>query len=133
MVECYRTLLTAPAEKIAGQTFNVGNQNLQVGHIAEIVRAVVEVELGIRSTIETTESTDKRSYHVNSDKIRDVLGFVPQFSVQDAVRDLCTRFKSGMFKDALTNPLYTNVRQLVDKGFAVQDSLASYRKDRYPA
>lgn len=131
MTDCYRLMLTAPAEKIQGQVFNVGRQNLKVSEIAEIVRSVVEREMGIRASIETTESTDTRSYHVNSDKIRDVLGFVPKFTVEDAVRDLCIRFQMGRFKDALTNPVYTNVKQLVDKGYAVADSLASYRQDRY--
>jgi nucleoside-diphosphate-sugar epimerase len=131
MAECYRMLLTAPAEKIQGETFNVGSANMAVGAIAEKVRVLVENQLGIEATIETTESTDIRSYHVNSDKIRDVLGFVPRFTVQDAIIDLCARFKAGMWKDGLTNPIFTNVKQLVDRGFAVQDSLASYRKDRY--
>lgn len=133
MADCYRMLLGAPAEKIQGQTFNVGRQNMTVGDIALLVRNVVEKEMGIQASIRTTESTDTRSYHVNSDKIRDVLGFVPQYSVEDAIVYLCVRFKQGMWKDALTSPIYTNVKQLVDRGFAVQDSLASYRKDRYAA
>lgn len=133
MVDAYRLMLSAPADKIAGETFNIGQQNLKVSEVAEVVQAVVRAELGIEASIQTTESTDNRSYHINSDKIRDVLGFVPKHTVEDAVRDLCVRFKSGMWPDALTNPLFTNVKQLVDKGFAVQDSLASYRKDRYAA
>lgn len=131
MVSCYRLLLEAPAEKIAGEIFNVGCQNLKVAEIAEIAQQIVARELGIEASIQTTESTDNRSYHVNSDKIRDVLGFAPAFRVEDAVRDLCVRFKEGMWQDGLTNPIYTNVKQLVDAGFAVGDSLASYRKDRY--
>lgn len=131
MVACYRMLLAAPAELIAGQVFNVGRQNMSVSDIAELVRYVVSRKMGFWADIETTESTDTRSYHVNSDKIRDVLGFEPQRTVEDAIRDLCDRFKDGMWPDALTNPAFTNVKQLVDKGFAVQDSLASYRQDRY--
>lgn len=131
MVDCYRLMLDAPIEKIAGQTFNVGQQNMKVCEIADMIADVVEREGFDRPSINTTESTDTRSYHVNSDKIRDVLGFVPKFTVEDAIRDLCVRFKEGMWKDALTNPQFSNVKQLVDKGFAVKDSLASYRKDRY--
>jgi hypothetical protein len=56
---------------------------------------------------------------------------MPQYSVEDAVRDLCRKFKIGMFKDALENPWFTNVKQLTEKGFAVKDPLASYRTDRY--
>lgn len=131
MVDCYRLLLTAPDEKIAGQTFNVGQQNMAVASIAMLIANVVEREFGFKVPLQLEPSTDKRSYHINSDKIRDVLGFTPKFTVEDAIRDLCVRFKQGMWKDALENPIYTNVKQLVDKGFAVKDSLASYRKDRY--
>lgn len=133
MVRCYRLMLSAPAEQIRGEVFNVGCQNMTVADIAELVRVVVFEEMGVDASIATTPSTDNRSYHVNSDKIRDVLGFVPGCSVENAVRDICAEFRKGLWPDALTNPLYTNVKQLVDKGFAVQDSLASYRKDRYAA
>ena len=131
MSDCYRMLLTAPAEKIQGQIFNVGRQNLKVREIADIVANVVEQQMGYRPSITTTESTDTRSYHINSDKIRDVLGFEPLHTVEDAVRDLCFKFKLGMFQDALVNPWYTNVKQLLEKGVSVKDPLASYREDRY--
>lgn len=131
MTDCYRLMLTAPKEKIQGQTFNVGRQNLAVSEIAEIIANVVEVEMGYRPSIVTTESTDTRSYHINSDKIRDVLGFEPRFTVEDAIRDLCARFKMGMWKDCLENPWFTNVKQLIEKGVSVKDPLASYRTDRY--
>ena len=36
-----------------------------------------------------TETNDKRSYHVNSEKITRVLGFRPKFSIDDAVISLC--------------------------------------------
>ena len=131
MADCYRLMLTAPDEKIAGQIFNVGAQNMKVGEIAEVVRDLVAKETGVAIGIKTEDSTDNRSYHVNSDKIREVLGFVPKFTVEDAVRDLCIEFSMGKYKDALTAAQYTNVKQLVDQGFAVKDSLESFRKDRY--
>ena len=109
----------------------MGCQNLNVSEIADIVADVVCLEGYKRPSIQTQASTDTRSYHVNSEKILQVLGFVPKRSVEDAVRDLCLQFRLGKYQDALTNPEFTNVKQLVDKGYAVHDSLASYRKDRY--
>lgn len=132
MVRAYVTLLEAPAEKVNGQTFNIGGENMEVGLIAVKVQKVVHEMMGFLPSVTQTESTDKRSYHVNSDKIANVLGYVPQHTVEDAVRDLCVKFQSGQYENALTNPIYTNVKQLVDAGFAVKDSLAAYRKDRYP-
>jgi nucleoside-diphosphate-sugar epimerase len=131
MVRAYVAMLDAPADKIAGQIFNIGRQNMKVSEIAELVRRVVRDEMQIDAAIETTDSTDKRSYHIDASKIERVLGFKPLFSVGDAVRDICIKFGEGQWQDALTNPVYTNVKQLVDQGHAVRDSLAPYRKDRY--
>jgi nucleoside-diphosphate-sugar epimerase len=130
MTDCYRLMLTAPAEKIQGEIFNVGCQNMRVSEIAELAQSVVEKRMGFRPDIKKEESTDTRSYHVNSDKIRDVLGFVPKKTVEDAIRDICIKFEMGQWKDALTNPIYTNVKQILTDG-AVKDSLWSYRTDRY--
>lgn len=131
MVDCYRMLLNAPAAKIAGQTFNVGQQNLKVAEAAIIVGEVVKRELGLDVAIETQSNTDNRSYHIDSSKIKRVLGFEAKNPVAWGVREMCIQFDCGRWKDALTNPLYSNVKQLVDKGFAIKDSLASYRTDRY--
>lgn len=121
MSDCYRLLVSAPAEKIAGQTFNVGCQNMKVADIATLIADVVVEEGFPRPDITTEASQDNRSYHINSDKIASVLGFVPRHNVSDAIRDLCHKFNAGQFKDALTNPWYTNVKQLVEKGFAKSD------------
>lgn len=131
MIDCYRLMLAAPAGQVDGETFNVGRQNMKVRDIALLVKEIVAREMGIACSIETTQSTDTRSYHVNSEKIRMVTGFEARHSVEDAIMELCVKFKEGRFRDALTNPWYTNVKQLIDKGVSVADSLAPWRKDRY--
>jgi dTDP-D-glucose 4,6-dehydratase len=60
----------------------------------------------------TTPTDDIRSYHVNSDKIRRVLGFQPKRNVEDAVRDLCRAFKQGKLPNSLQDTSYFNVRRL---------------------
>jgi len=114
MADAYALMVEAPADKIAGQIFNIGYQNLSIARIAEIVRAVVQQEFPDRPpiTIETTPSNDPRSYHINSDKIKRVLGFVAKRTVEDAVRDLCRAFKSGKLPDSLTDDRYFNVRTM---------------------
>lgn len=116
MVDVYKLLLKAPKEKIAGETFNVGRQNMTVLQIAELIQQTVFHSGFPMPDIEVTESQDTRSYHVNSDKIAKVLGFTPKYSVADAIRDMCVRFKDGYWKDGLTNPWYTNVLQYVNHG-----------------
>ena len=54
-----------------------------------------------RSTIVTTPSDDLRSYHINSDKIKRVLGYVPKHTIEDAVRDLCAAFREGVIPNSM--------------------------------
>jgi nucleoside-diphosphate-sugar epimerase len=114
MADAYVQMIEAPAEKISGETFNIGYQNLSIARIAEIVRDVVQQEFPDRKqiTIETTPSNDPRSYHINSSKIGRVLGFVPKRTVEDAVRDLCKAFKEGKLPDSLSDDRYFNVRTM---------------------
>lgn len=114
MVDAYCLMIDTPADKIAGQIFNIGYQNLTIAAIAEIVRDVVREQFPERPPIEivTTPSNDPRSYHINSDKIRRFLGFVPKRSVEDAVRDLCRAFREGRLPNSLEDERYFNVRTM---------------------
>ncbi len=117
MCDLYKLLLTVSSEKIAGQTFNAGYQNLSIMRIAEIVRDIVQEEFPEKKDLEITSTTtdDIRSYHINSDKIARHLGFKATHTIEDAVRDLCQAFKAGKLKDTLTNELFFNVRSLNGK------------------
>ncbi len=114
LCDLYGLLVEAPAETIQGQIFNAGNENLSVAAIAAIVKRVVEDEFPQEAAIEmvTTQSDDKRSYHISSDKIRRVLGFAPSRSIEDAVRDLCRAFRDGRFPDSMDDDRYFNVRRM---------------------
>ena len=109
-----KLLLEAPDEKIADQIFNCGYQNHSIMELAEIVKGVVEKEFPERGEIEivTTPSDDLRSYHINSDKIAEVLGFRPRHSVEEAVRDLCRAFRDGRLPDSFDDNRYYNVRTM---------------------
>lgn len=119
MCDVYKLLLKAPKEKIAGETFNIGYRNMEVREIAAMVSRVVSEEMkrGIVA-IKTQASTDNRSYHINSDKIKRMLGFEAKRSPEDAVRGMCARFADGMWKDSLTNNWYTNIVQYQEKNAA---------------
>ena len=113
-VDLYKLLLEVPDEKIAGETFNAGFQNMSIMEIAQLVKRVVQEEFPEKGDIQivTTPTDDIRSYHVNSDKIRRVLGFQPKHSIEDAVRDLCRAFKAGKLPNSLNDTYYFNVRRL---------------------
>lgn len=114
MCDLYALLIEVDAAKIAGQTFNCGFQNMSIMDIALIVKRIVEDEMPEKGEIGiiTTPTDDIRSYHINSDKIRRVLGFEPRYTIEDAVRDLCLAFKQGELPNSMTDDGYYNVRTL---------------------
>jgi len=114
MCDLYKLLLEVADDKIAGQTFNAGFQNLSIMEIAQIAKRVVQEEFPDKGDIPivTTPTDDIRSYHVNSDKITRVLGFRPKRNIEDAVRDLCKAFKAGKLPNSMQDTSYFNVRRL---------------------
>lgn len=114
MCDLYVLLLKTEKEKIAGQTFNAGYENMSIRDIANVVKNVVEQEFPEKAplNIEVTESNDNRSYHINSDKIKRVIGFEPKLTIEDAVRDLCHAFKDGKIQNSMTDDIYYNVKRI---------------------
>ena len=113
-VDVCKLLMTAPAEKIANERFNVGFQNMSIMDIARTVKKVVEELYPEKGDIpiEVTESNDKRSYHINSDKIKRVLGFTPKHTIEEAVRDLCKAFNEGKLPNSFDDDQYYNIRTM---------------------
>ena len=114
MCDVYKLLLEVPDQKIAGETFNAGFQNLSIMEIAHLAKRVVQEEFPEKGDIPivTTPTDDIRSYHVNSDKITRELGFKPRFTVEDAIRDLCRAFKAGKLPNSMQDTFYFNVKRL---------------------
>jgi len=120
ITDLYAELLTMPVETIAGKTFNAAYQNHTVGQLGEIVRAIVEREMPELAPIavETSPSNDLRSYHVSSDKIKRELGWTPQRTIEDAVRDLCAAFRAGKVPNPKDDIRYYNVKTIQASGLA---------------
>ena len=114
VADLYRMLLEFPDVKIAGKTYNAGYQNLTVANIAQVVSDVVQQEVsdGREISILTTPSDDLRSYHISSEKIRRELGFIPNRTVEDAVRDLVAAFRTGKIPDSMSGTRYYNIKTL---------------------
>lgn len=114
VTDVYVEALEWPVEKLAGQIFNAGYENHTISQLAEFVKKVVEEEFPEKKPIkiETTESNDNRSYHVNSDKIFRFFEWKPKRTIEDAVRDLCQAFRRGEFLDAMKNDAYSNVKTI---------------------
>jgi nucleoside-diphosphate-sugar epimerase len=111
-------LLKVEDSLIQGETFNVSGKNLSISELAEEVSSVVSSFKGLNKPIEieTLPSQDPRSYHVNSDKIKKVLGFSPKRSVEDAIAGLCEAFYNGLLPDPMNNTNYFNVSRMKELG-----------------
>lgn len=109
MVRAYLLFLAAPQALVDGEAFNVGFQNLPVEQIAFLVRDTLG-DAGIE--LEYVPTNDNRSYHVNSDKVKQVLGFTPQYDLADAIRSLADAWRAGRMHDPMNNPLYHNIKRM---------------------
>ncbi len=109
MVRFYELMLEAPKEKVHQQAFNVADKNMTIREIAELVKKVINDPA---ITFEVTPSDDKRSYHVNSDKMRKVLGFEIKYGIPGAITSLIKAHKEGLIVDGLNNPLYYNIKRM---------------------
>jgi nucleoside-diphosphate-sugar epimerase len=108
MVEAYVALLDAPDQVIAGETFNAGYENQSVEELAVLVQEV----MGDDVELIQTPTNDNRSYHISSARIREVLGFVPQHSIRDAVVDMKHAFDTGLLPNSLTDEKYFNIKRM---------------------
>lgn len=72
--------------------YNAGFENISILDIAKLVTKYVPAQ------IEVTESSDPRSYRVNSDKLLST-GFKPKKSIEDAIQEIAIKYNSGELKD----------------------------------
>ncbi len=108
MVKSYLTVINAPDSKINGEIFNVGYKNQTVNELAEDVVSVIGKDIKIIKT----KSDDNRSYHVSSQKIKDVLGFETSFTIKDAVNDLKVAFEKKLLPDSFSDEKYFNIKKM---------------------
>ncbi len=114
MVELYAMLLSLPAARVSGKTWNVGYQNQTISRIAALVKETVEEEMPGKKPIEvvTTPTDDPRSYHISSERIHRDLGFIPEHTIEDAVADLCAAFQAGKIPRSMEDDVYFNVKRM---------------------
>ena len=108
MVNSYLSVIEANEQIINGQIFNVGFRNQSVNELANDVKEVIGQDVKIINT----KSDDNRSYHVSSEKIRDILGFTTKFTVQNAVLDLKTAFENNILTNTFENELFYNIKRM---------------------
>ncbi len=108
MVNAYLQIIQTTEDKINGQTFNVGFQNMPVLEIANLVKNSFKKNINI--SIEETD--DNRSYHISSKKIENQLNFKIKYTVDDAIKDIIESFEKNKFKNSLENENYFNIKKM---------------------
>ena len=108
MARAYEYLINAPIEKVSGQVFNAGYENQTVNNLAELVKKVLGGDISIKKV----KSDDNRSYHISSEKIKKILNFSTQKTIEDAIRDLKDAFDQKKLSETLTNENYFNIKKM---------------------
>jgi nucleoside-diphosphate-sugar epimerase len=104
----YVACVEAPAEKIAGQIFNVVGKNYRILELAHWVREALRPTQKIE--IEVDYSNQKtRSYRVSGQRIETVLGVQPLVGVKESVENMVRNIHAdGLLKD-VHNPRHYNI------------------------
>tara|TARA_Y100000590_G_C15747165_1_gene1022563 strand:+ start:7090 stop:8073 length:984 start_codon:yes stop_codon:yes gene_type:complete len=108
MAEAYNILLNAPKEKVSGKIFNAGYENQSVQKLAETVKNVIGEDVKLINT----QSDDNRSYHISSKKFTEELGFVTNYTVEDAIYDLKKAFENNLLPNSLSDERYFNIKRM---------------------
>lgn len=101
----YLKLLDYPENKINSQIYNVTCGNFKIIEIARLISTTL-IDQDI--SLEVIPQNDNRSYHISGKKAREELGFIPKFSVADAITDVKNAYESGLIKKPLSNPRFYN-------------------------
>lgn len=107
--------LEAPLNVVRGQVFNVGSddQNYTIQQVGELIhRLVPNAQLISQAT-----DGDRRNYRVNFGKIANILGFEPQWTLEQGIRQVMEAIHSGHVT-SYQDIAYSNVKFLNEQGTA---------------
>ncbi|QDU36074.1 UDP-glucose 4-epimerase [Maioricimonas rarisocia] len=105
--------LEAPLEVVANQTFNVGSdeQNYTIRQVGELIH-----DRAFTAQLEVDEnSTDRRNYRVSFAKIRQQLGYKPEWTLEEGIDQVFEAVANGSVTD-YRDARYSNVKYLSQEG-----------------
>ena len=113
MIRLYIKLISMKDfSNVNGKIFNAGFENLSIDKIAKKTKNIIEKIFNKKIKIIKEQSDDQRSYRVNSDKIKKVIGFYPKKNVSNAIKEMALEFKSKKLQDSFTNINYFKIKKL---------------------
>ncbi|GAA1479676.1 SDR family oxidoreductase [Gordonia sinesedis] len=111
IAQAFLTCLTAPAEVVGCQAYNVGTEQNNLT-VAEIAQHVVDAVPGSTLRITGEAGADTRSYRVDFAKARTDLGYEAQWTVPRGAAELATAYREyGLTDDDFTKR-FTRLPQL---------------------
>ncbi len=95
----FMRVLESDPELVNREIFNVGSneQNYQIYPLAQLLADAIGMEL----KFDWYGDPDKRSYRVDFSKIKDVLGYKPQFTPKEAAKEIYEALEDGRVKEEL--------------------------------
>jgi nucleoside-diphosphate-sugar epimerase len=106
-------VLKSPLQVVRNQIFNVGSndQNFTIRQIGEMIQGFVPTA----KIVTMDENADKRNYWVNFNKAEKILGFKPEWHVEQGVQQVIEAINSGRIGD-YHDAKYSNVKFLTEEG-----------------
>ena len=104
----YTILLEASDDKVSGEIFNAGYENVSVLDLAKLTKNV----LGDDIKLTKISTDDNRSYHISSKKINEILNFVPKHTIKNAIEDLRYAFEKNLLPNSLQDEKYFNIKKM---------------------
>ena len=112
LVEATVQVLEAPVYLVSGEVFNVGDTRLNYT-LTQAAGVILDVFPKVR--IEHLESSDRRNYRVNFDKLSRLTGFRARYSLRDGIEEIKKAFDERLITDYM-DLRYHNQRYLKASG-----------------
>ena len=108
MVRLYKLLLEVLEEKVQRKIYNAGWENYKILYLARFVRNTISK----RISMQIIPTDDNRSYRICSKKIETELGFIPMYTIVDAIVDMKRAFVLGKIPNPIYDVKYYNVKMM---------------------
>jgi len=100
----FQVAMESPIHKIENQIFNVGLINMQIKDIGKIIQENIP-----GTKLELIEKlSDKRSYNVKFDKIKEILNFQAKRSIESGILEISQALKEGVITDPTEKKYYNH-------------------------
>jgi len=95
-------IIESPQEKVSFEVFNAGGESNNATK-QMIVDAILKIIPGGKVKY-NEHGTDPRNYRVSFEKVKNTLGFIPKYTIQDGIEELIKAMRDHVFDHVKGNP-----------------------------